>query len=223
MACPVLFAQLLLAPVLVDYLHQHPRVQVDLEACGHQTDVVAGGFDIAFRVRQSMKDSSLVACSFGMDPQILVASPALLQHQARPRDPNDLARIASVSVVGTEGRHFWTLIAPDGTSHQIEHHPRLVSDDLHVLYQAVIGGVGMAQLPHWLCREPIARGQLLQLLPAYALPPGNVHAVYPSRHGHTSAVRSFLDFVARELPQVLQRAQQDSPDARLLEPEPALP
>lgn len=216
--CPVLFAQLLLAPVLVNYLQRHPQVQVDLDICGHQVDVVASGFDIAFRVRQSVKDSSLVVRSFGMDPQILVASPALLTRQTQPKKPKDLQRIPSVSVVDTEGRHFWTLLGSDGKAQQIEHHPRLVSDDLQVLYQAVTSGIGMAQLPRWLCREPIARGQLVQLLPGYDLPAGNVHAVYPSRHGHTSAVRSFIDFVAREIPLALQHAQHHSHDdpARLV-------
>ncbi|MES1153887.1 MAG: LysR substrate-binding domain-containing protein, partial [Rhodanobacter sp.] len=81
-------------------------------------------------------------------------------------------------------------------------------DDLQVLYQAVIGGVGAAQLPLFVCREPIAEGRLVPLLPAWSLPAGNVHAVYPSRHGHTPALRSFIEFVAQRMPQVLRRTQQ---------------
>ena len=206
-ACPVMFAQLLLAPVLTAYLRDHPDVQVDLENCDHQADVVAGGYDIAFRVRESVQDSSLVMRSFGMDPQMLVASPALLERHAPPRTPKDLVRLPSVGVLGTQGRHFWRLAGAKGQVQAIEHHPRLASDDLQVLYQAVVGGVGMAQLPAWLCREPIARGQLVPLLPNWSLPPGNVHAVYPSRHGHTPAVRSFIEFMARHLPHVLGELQ----------------
>jgi DNA-binding transcriptional LysR family regulator len=206
-ACPVMFAQLLLAPVLTAYLRRHPDVQVDLENCDHQADVVAGGYDIAFRVRESVKDSSLVMRSFGMDPQMLVASPALLERHAPPRLPKDLARLPSVGVLGTQGRHFWRLADARGRVQAVEHRPRLASDDLQVLYQAVTGGVGMAQLPAWLCREPVARGRLVPLLPNWSLPPGNVHAVYPSRHGHTPAVRSFIEFMARHLPQVLGELQ----------------
>jgi DNA-binding transcriptional LysR family regulator len=209
-ACPVMFAQLLLAPVLTAYLRQHPDVQVDLENCDHQVDVVAGGYDIAFRVRESVKDSSLVMRSFGMDPQMLVASPALLERHTVPRRPKDLARLPSVGVVGTQGRHFWRLSGARGPAQVVEHHPRLSSDDLHVLYLAVVGGVGMAQLPAWLCREPVARGQLVPLLPNWTLPPGNVHAVYPSRHGQTPAMRSFVEFVAQHLPQVLRDLQRDA-------------
>lgn len=206
-ACPVLFAQLLLAPVLVDFLRQHPEVQVDLDICHHQADVIAGGYDIAFRVRDTLKDSSLVMRSYGMDPQLLVASPELLRRQGRPLQPMDLKRLSSVGVINTDGRHFWHLQADDGRTQQIEHHPSLVSDDLQVLYQAVIGGIGAAQLPQFICRGPIAEGRLVPLLPAWSLPPGNVHAVYPSRHGHTPALRSFIDFVAQHMPQVLRRTQ----------------
>jgi DNA-binding transcriptional LysR family regulator len=206
-ACPVLFAQLLLAPVLVDYLRQHPDVQVDLDICHHQVDVIAGGYDIAFRVRDSIKDSSLVMRSYGMDPHMLVASPDLLQRQGHPAQPLDLKRLSSVGVISAEGRHFWSLISDDGRTQQIEHHPSLVSDDLHVLYQAVVGGVGMAQLPQFVCRGPVAEGRLIPLMPGWSLPPGNVHAVYPSRHGHTPALRSFIDFVAQRLPQELRGIQ----------------
>ncbi len=206
-ACPVLFAQLLLAPVLVDFLKAHPDVQVDLDICHHQVDVIAGGYDIAFRVRDSVQDSSLVMRSYGMDPQMLVASPELLRRQGHPSQPQDLKRLPSVGVISAEGRHFWHLQAGDGRTQQVEHHPSLVSDDLQVLYQAVIGGIGVAQLPRFICRGPVAEGRLVPLLPAWSLPSGNVHAVYPSRHGHTPALRSFIDFVAQRLPQVLHNTQ----------------
>lgn len=210
-ACPVMFAQLLLAPVLVGFLRRHPDVQIDLDICHHQVDVVANGYDIAFRVRSAVQDSSLVARSFGMDPQMLVASPDLLQRIEPPQQPADLGHVPSMGVMACEGRHFWTLLDAAGHTQRIEHHPGLVSDDLQVLYQAVIGGLGIAQLPRFICRDPIARGQLVPLLPAWSLPPGNVHAVYPSRHGQTPAMRCFVDYVAEHLPDVLARTQHGAP------------
>ncbi len=223
-ACPVMFAQLLMAPLLVRFLQRYPEVQVDLDLCGHQVDVVAGGYDIAFRVRQSMKNSSLVLRSFGMDAHILVASPALLREYGPVRQPSDLARLPSAGVTGTEGRHFWNLIGPDGRSTPVEHHPRLATDDFQVLLQGVTGGIGMAQLPLWLCREAMADGRLVQLLPAYTLPPGNVHAVYPSRAGLTPAVRSFIEFCAEWLPHLLEQMQNGAPigDLRPHAPLPAV-
>jgi DNA-binding transcriptional LysR family regulator len=205
--CPVFFGQVLLAPVLTDYLKHCPGVQVELGICGHQVDVLAGGFDIAFRVRPSIKDSSLVVRSFGIDPHVLVVSPSLLESLPPVQHPKDLQRLPSIGVVEEEGRHFWALTDKKGHTETIEHPPRLVTDDLRVLHQAVMSGIGVAQLPQWLCREAIASGDLVRLLATYGLPPGNVHAVYPSRHGHTPAVRSFIDCIARELPHLLLALQ----------------
>lgn len=50
-----------------------------------------------------------------------------------------------------------------------------------------------------------AQGRLIPLLPAWSLSPGNVHAVYPSPHGRTPALRSVIDVVAQHMPQVLRR------------------
>ncbi|MEV8521372.1 LysR substrate-binding domain-containing protein [Dyella marensis] len=210
-ACPVMFAQLLLAPVLVGFLRRHPDVQVDLDICHHQVDVVANGYDIAFRVRASVQDSSLIVRSFGMDPQMLVASADLLQRIEPAQQPADLRHLPSVSTISAEGRHFWTLLDAAGHAQRVEHHPSLVSDDLQVLFQAVTGGLGIAQLPRFICREPVARGQLVPVLPAWSLPPGNVHAVYPSRHGHTPAMRCFIDYMAEHLPDMLAQAQRGAP------------
>jgi len=38
-ACPALFAQLLLGPILVEFLKRHPEVQVDLDLTHHQVGV----------------------------------------------------------------------------------------------------------------------------------------------------------------------------------------
>ncbi|TCV92318.1 LysR family transcriptional regulator [Luteibacter rhizovicinus] len=208
-ACPVLFAQLLLAPVLVGFLQRYPDVQVDLDITRHQVDVVTGGYDIAFRVRPSVKDSSLVVRSFGMDPQMLVGSTRMLRQYGLPQDPSDLQRLPSVGVVAADNRHFWPLTHRHGETRQIEHHPRIATDDLYVMRQAVEGGIGISQLPRFLCREGLASGLLTALLPDWELPAGNVHAVYPSRHGQIPALRCFIDYVAQMLPKELASLHDD--------------
>lgn len=206
-ACPVLLAQLLVAPVLVDYLREHPDVRVEMDIRDHQVDVIAGGYDVAFRVCGSIQDSSLVVRSYGMDPHMLVASVDLLRRHGHPTQPADLQPLPSVGASAAEGRHFWHLQSTGGKVWRAEHHPRLVSDDLQVLARAVLAGIGVAQLPRFFCRTAIAEGRLVALLPDWSPPPGNVHAVYPSRHGQTPALRSFMDFMADHLPRALLDVQ----------------
>jgi len=67
------------------------------------------------------------------------------------------------------------------------------------LVDAAIAGAGIALVPESLCREAIASGSLVALLPDLRLPEGGIYAVYPSPRYLTPKVRSFIDFIAGRL------------------------
>ncbi|MBN8735652.1 MAG: LysR family transcriptional regulator [Xanthomonadales bacterium] len=214
-AAPSSFVQMLLEPILLDFMERNPEVQIDLDPARQEAGVVADGHDVVFRVRTSLEDSSMVARSFGLDPQVLVGAPALLKRVDGLRRPSDLKNLSSVATPPPPaGRHFWLLRhAEGGTETQVEHHPRLVSDDLLLLRRAAIGGVGIVQLPEFICRAGLQSGSLKRVLPKWELPPGNVHALYPTRRGHTPALRSFIEYVALRVPQALEDLQRRAPHA----------
>ena len=86
----------------------------------------------------------------------------------------------------------------DGQTADVHHHPRLVTDDMAVLHQAAIDGVGIAQLPTIMIWQDIEAGRLIHVLPDWRPRAGIVHAVFPSRRGLLPSVRALLDFLARE-------------------------
>ncbi|MEG1735125.1 MAG: LysR substrate-binding domain-containing protein, partial [Comamonas sp.] len=92
------------------------------------------------------------------------------------------------------------LLGPEGKEHRLQLQPRYVVDDLLTLKFAALAGSGMCWLPDYMCQEEVAAGQLVQLMPDWAPPPGIVHAVFPSRRGLAPAVRHFLDFLAETMP-----------------------
>lgn len=197
-ACPSLFSQLILGPMAADFLGMHPQVRLQIDVLNRAVDVIEEGYDVAFRVRQEIEDSSLVVRSFGIGQQVLVASPALLDTRAAPRRPADLPAWPSLgtAMAAERGRHRWHLRSRRGDEAVVEHHPRFVTDDMQALVAAAIAGIGVAMLPGFLCAEPLAREVLRIVLPSWRPFAGNIHAVYASRHGLSSALRSFLDFVA---------------------------
>lgn len=75
-----------------------------------------------------------------------------------------------------------------------------MTDDLYLMGQTTLAGIGVAQLPFNLCAEPVRDGRLVVLLPGYRLPVHQFHAVFPSRRGLVPAVRAFIEFLAEELP-----------------------
>jgi len=198
--CPVTLAQNAVAPILSDYLLKYPAVQVHMRVSNHVVDLVEEGVDVALRVRPSLADSgSAVVKHLGLSHTFLVASPEQLKRQIMPTDPSDLALLDSVSMSVNDGRATWQLFGPHAAQYSVSHKPTFVADDLLTLKFAVLGGVGMGILPDYMCRDEIADGRLVHVLPQWAPQPGIVHAVFASRRGLVPAVRSFLDFLGERL------------------------
>lgn len=209
-SCPVSLAQTLIAHVLPDFLLQYPKVQVRLLASNRRVDVIGEGFDLAIRVRNRLDtDGTLVLRSFGQSRALLVASPGFLDAQGRPQQPADLERQPLLSMLEHDGAQIVELVDAGGDTVNIEMQPRVVCGDFAVLLEAARRGLGIAMLPEFVCAPAIDRGELEVALPAWSMPQGTMHFVYPSRRGQLPGVRAFVDFLAERLPAaVLQKPEQ---------------
>ena len=47
----------------------------------------------------------------------------------------------------------------------------------------------------WDIERHLQSGRLVQVLPGYATPDADVHAVYPQRHQSATRVRAFIEFL----------------------------
>jgi DNA-binding transcriptional LysR family regulator len=56
-------------------------------------------------------------------------------------------------------------------------------------------GMGIAQVPHYMVSEALARGELVELLPAMRPPPMPIAAVMPSARMVPSGVRALLELI----------------------------
>jgi DNA-binding transcriptional LysR family regulator len=200
-SCPVTLAQTVLGPLLPEFLQQYPSVQVLLQVTNRVVDVIEEGVDVALRVRTSPEDSAtLVVKRLGLSQTIVVASPALLARVGQPRQPADLDGANLVAMSVNDGKMFWQVFGPEGSSHTVTQKPCFVADDLQTLKYAVLQGVGFGVLPDYMCSKEIADGALVHVLPQWKPRPGTVHAVFGSRHGMMPAVRAFLDFLGQRMP-----------------------
>lgn len=203
-ACPPLFSELILQPIVVDFMRECPDVSLHLHQRYHDVDVVRDGYQLAFRVTERIDDSSLVARTMGHDGHVLVASPDRVRARriASPADLDALPTLA-IATSGVRGNFQWRLGGPGGQSRVIRHKPCLATDDLLLLRTAAVAGRGVVALPGFLCAEFIGRGELEIVLPEWTLPTMTVHMVYPSRQGLPPAVRHFVDFTAPRIGQRL--------------------
>jgi DNA-binding transcriptional LysR family regulator len=170
---------------------------VHLESTNRRVDVIAEGFDVAIRVRfPPLEPTDLVMRRLDESIQCLVASPALIRTPLS--SPSELNGLPSVDPGPARRDHQWQLEHKDGQMTLIPHRPRLITDDIAVLREATLAGVGIAQLPTVLIWEDIRAGRLVHVLPQWRPRSGIVHAVFPSRRGLLPSVRALLDFLASE-------------------------
>lgn len=210
-ACPVNFAQIVMAPVVAAYLAKYPEVDLSLAVTNRANALIDEGFDFALYIGPSVKRSTLVTASFKLDAEVLVASPALLARAGTPRSPGDLGALPSASEHSADarGRHLWQLARIDGTRQSVQHFPRLLTDDLWSIREAVLSGSTIAALPPVLCRDALEEGRLQRVLPDWTLKEVKLQLMYRSKKGLTLAARTLIDLLSRHLRAQL-RGLQDS-------------
>lgn len=212
-SCPVSIARTVLADLMPDFMRLYPKVQVRVSATNRRVDIITEGVDLAIRVREKLDtDATLVVRSFGRSRVLPVASPALLEEFGEPTSPAGLKALPTLSMNEHEGAQSWELIDDVGKRVVVEIAPRLISGEFTVLLEAARRGIGVAMLPEFICAPAIDTGELKVLLPAWSVPQGVMHFVYPSRRGQLPGVRALIDFLAQRLPEANRQVAGDRAD-----------
>ncbi len=205
---PVGIAQELMPKLLPDFLARYPLVRVQLHVNNRRVDVINEGFDVAIRVRAKLDDDgSLVMRSFGQIQELLVASPKYLDRAGRPRDPEELASHTTLSMSEDEARQRWELQGAGGETRRVELKPRVSGFDFPMLMALAKQGLGVTLIPETICADAVRNRELEVVLPAWRLPMGICHAVFASRRGLLPAVRMFIDYLAENMPPLLEASR----------------
>lgn len=198
-SCPSSVIYFQLGDMIARFMEQCPKVEVLLESTNRRVDVIREGFDLAIRVRfPPLAESDLVIRKLADSPQLLVASPSLIEAVSRPLVPTDLPALPSLAWNPAGLEHEWHLHGPDGATSTIRHQPRFVTEDMVALRLAALRGVGIGQFPTFVVEDDVRAGRLVDLLPNWTPTAGIIHGAFPSRRGVLPSVRALLDFLAKE-------------------------
>ncbi len=182
--------------LIVRFMALYPDLDVQLHSTSRRVDVIGEGFDLAIRVREPpLEQTDLVMRKLDESVHRLVASPDLIARMGRPTGPADLANWPSLDFGPAHRDHVWALHHTEGMTASVRHAPRLVTDDLHMLHEGAVHGLGVALLPTVAVARDLDAGKLVDLLPDWRPKKWIVHAVFPSRRGLLPSVRMLLDFL----------------------------
>lgn len=212
MSCAPVMAQSYLAPILPGFLAQYPKVNLILDATDREVNLIEERLDLVLRSRLEIEDSTgLVARPLVSARRILVASPAYLGKIDPPSEPRALSGCDTLGrpLELFEGQARWELNGPGAEAVVVQISPRLVANDLRLLLEAAIHGIGIALLPEPIVATAIRTGLLTQVLPDWTTATHHIYLLYPSPRGMLPSVRSLIDYLLVHLPASIQECGVD--------------
>lgn len=197
---PMSFGTKYLAPILPNFLTQHPDLKVELVLNDRFIDPIEEGFDISIRISAQPTTSSLIIHTLCPAPRVLCAAPAYLEQQGIPGNPDQLKNHSCLHYGYSAPLNQWELKGPNQTQ-SIRVQGTVCSNNGEVLRQAALKGLGIALLPHFLVGEDLKADRLQVVLSSYASPEIAVHILYPVSKHLSPKVQLFTAFLQSQLGQ----------------------
>lgn len=190
-AAPVSFGCEALMPALKNFTDMTPGVEIDLVLSDTNEDLIAGGFDAAFRIGK-LEDSTLLQTRLAPYRMLVCASPDLLTEQGSPETPSDLDRFRAVLFSKT-GRRPWRFIR-DADARNWTPKATVTVNSSQAVRIAAKAGMGIAMLPECLAAQDINTGALVQILADWTLPEQPMALIYHRDRYRPQRLASFIDF-----------------------------
>jgi DNA-binding transcriptional LysR family regulator len=194
---PVLFGELFVTPLMVNFLTQFPDVTINALLVDRVVSVVEEGVDVAVRIGE-LPDSNQHAIRVGEVRRVIVASPQFLTRHGRPTHPQDLAQAPLITTSAIGQLRSWPFLE-SGEPLSIRAEPRLVVTANQAAITAAALGLGFTRVLSYQVASKVAAGELEIILADFEMPPLPIHVVYQGGRKAPARVRSFVDFTVKAL------------------------
>ena len=193
---PVVFGSTRLGPLVVDFLHQHPELSLNVELSDRSVDLIEEGYDLAIRTGPT-SGAGLIAWPLMPLDYVLCAAPSYLSRHGVPNAPLDLSTHHCISGTETLGAN-WRFDGPDGPT-AVPIFGRLQVNNAMLRCGAARAGAGVLLCADYLVADDFASGRLVQLLPDYKPEGSTLHAVSPTYRAGSPKVRSLVNHLTTQL------------------------
>ncbi|KGE00707.1 LysR family transcriptional regulator [Rhizobium sp. YS-1r] len=192
------FADLVVIPALCDFYTRYPNIRLDIGVGDRLVDYIAENVDCALR-GGTPKDQSLIARKVGELRMKTYASPEYIRRFGLPSHPKELEdKHMSVGYLNATAGRTMPFDFRRGEE-VIEVTPRYVVsvNDARSYLTAATTGMGVAQAAHFMARDPVARGELVEVLADWECESLPLYIVYPQTRHLSNKVRVFVDWLAK--------------------------
>jgi DNA-binding transcriptional LysR family regulator len=193
------FGRLWLGPALADFQARHPRLEVQLQLTEQLPNLAVDGFDGAVWLWsvQGRRASEWVTRRLARNQRVVVGAPAYLKARGTPQAPADLAQHECLVVRESEHRFdTWVLRRErDKDDTRVRVQGPLTSNSGELVRDWCLAGRGLMLRSLWDVAPQIASGELVRVLPQYAMWDADIHWLAPHRAQTPRRVRLLIDFL----------------------------
>ncbi|MBG9387329.1 LysR substrate-binding domain-containing protein [Caenimonas aquaedulcis] len=194
------FGRLWLGPALADFQTLHPGLNVQLQLTEQLPNLAVDGYDGAVWLWsvQGRRASEWVGRRLARNQRVLVAAPSYLRRHAAPQSVADLEHHACLLVRENDQRFdTWPLRRErDKSESRVRVQGPLSSNSGELVRDWCIAGRGIMLRSLWDIAPQLASGQLVRVLPAWAMWDADIHWLAPHRAQTPKRVRLLIDFLA---------------------------
>lgn len=197
MSAPVPFGQMHVAPALIRFSEQYPKIQATLLLDNRYIDLLEEEVDLSLRIGY-LADSSMIAIPVGQIERVLCATPGLLERIGTPTHPNELPSLPCVGY-GRVHKGIFFYFKQNQKNLDVPISGPICSDNVLVNIQACLAGTGIGQFYSYQVDHLIKQGKLIKILEDFQIDPIPVNLIYPQNKLLSNRVRVFLDWMKKEL------------------------
>lgn len=189
----------LLLPVLGEFMRDYPAIELDLDFTDRLVDVIEEGFDAVVRTGDPV-DSRLSARRLGAFGSMLVAAPDYLARRGTPNTPADLLQHTCLHYRFPNSGKLepWALRRAPGEP-ELPLPTSMICNNIETRVCFALQGLGIAYLPDFSIREPLADGRLRAILTDHVQRTGVFHVLWPASKHPSPKVRAFVDFLSAKV------------------------
>lgn len=190
-------------PALAAFQAEHPALQIDLQLSEQLPDLGAEGYDGAIWLWavQERHAADWVTRRVARNQRVLAASPDYLARRGVPAGIDALAThdclvVRENTEAGARRDTLWTLRhARDGSTVRVPVRGLLSSNSGEMVRDWCLTGHGVMLRSLWDIAPQLASGELVRVLPQYAMTDADIHWVAPWRPRTPRRVRLLVDFL----------------------------
>jgi LysR family transcriptional activator of dmlA len=183
-----------IAPLLGEFVREHPGVSVDLELSALPLNVAGTGFDIGIRVGR-LEDSRLKSKRLAGSRRVVCASPGYIRSFGAPATVAELEQHNCIVLRQDNSDYALWRFGGEGREQNVRVTGNMASDDGEVVTGWCRQGLGLIMRSTWHVNPMLRQGLLQQVLPDVPTPAADIHAVYSAAGQPPRRISEAIEFL----------------------------